>query len=180
METQVKNFIEVELAATRESLGQTAQRAADAAGEVLRRFFAKSLPFEDKAALSPVVTLADTSAEAAMRDVIKQAFPNDTVIGEEGGTDPGTTDRCWVLDPLDGTIAFICGKPTFVTLIGVWLDGDPVLGLIDQPILKQRWVTCADGLSQLNQQPCKTSGLELLGEAKFRVGRRQAGPRQSP
>lgn len=116
--------------------------AADAAGAVIRRYFRAGLGADDKADASPV-TLADRAAEAAIRSVLGAAFPDFGMIGEEMGWDrQGRYD--WVIDPIDGTREFITGRPTFVTLIALACDGVPVLGVIDQPIIGERWVA-ADG-----------------------------------
>eukprot|EP01037_Dinobryon_pediforme_P012808 gene12808-12907_t len=87
--------------------------------------------------------MADRSAELAMRGVLSQRFPDHTVSGEEfGAHNPGQRYR-WVLDPIDGTRAFITGRPQFGTLIAL-LDGDtPIVGIIDQPITRERWIGAA-------------------------------------
>ena len=78
-----------------------------------------------------------------MRGVLSQRFPDHGILGEEFGLDRPAARLRWVLDPVDGTRAFITGRPIFGTLIGL-LDGDvPVLGLIDQPITGERWVGVA-------------------------------------
>ncbi|WP_430983723.1 inositol monophosphatase family protein, partial [Escherichia coli] len=70
----------------------------------------------------------------------ERAFPADAIIGEEYGTKDGTSGRTWVLDPIDGTRAFISGRPIFGTLIALMIDGWPMMGVIDQPILQERWL----------------------------------------
>ncbi len=119
-----------------------AEAAADAAGEVIRPFFRAGLAVEAKGDLSPV-TIADRSSEQAMRAVLSGRFPDHDILGEESGLHGPSSCFCWVLDPIDGTRAFITGRPTFGTLIAL-LDGDtPVLGVIDQPITGERWVGAA-------------------------------------
>ena len=96
-----------------------------------------------KGDLSPV-TMADRSAEQAMRAVLSGRFPDHGILGEEFGLHRPECRLRWVLDPIDGTRAFITGRPTFGTLIAL-LDGDmPVLGLIDQPVTGERWVGAPD------------------------------------
>jgi len=113
--------------------------AADVAGAVIRPFFRAGLPTEIKSDSSPV-TIADRSAEQAMRAVLSERCPQDGIMGEEHGLDRPEGRLRWVLDPIDGTRAFITGRPVFGTLIGL-LDGDePILGVIDQPITGERWV----------------------------------------
>ena len=82
--------------------------------------------------------------------MIEKHYPDHGIVGEEFGNVRGESPWQWVLDPIDGTRAFIAGKPTFATLIALAKDGVPVLGLIDQPISKERWVGVArrNALSQ--------------------------------
>ena len=119
-----------------------AEAAADVAAAVIRPFYRAGVATDSKADASPV-TVADRTAEQVMRAVLSQRFPDHGILGEEFGLDrPGSRLR-WVLDPIDGTRAFITGRPTFGTLIGL-LDGDvPVLGIIDQPITGERWIGVA-------------------------------------
>ena len=119
-----------------------AEAAADVAGAVIRPFFRARLSADLKADQSPV-TIADRSAEQAMRAVLTERFPDDGVAGEEFGRDRPQARRCWVLDPIDGTRAFITGRPQFGTLIAL-LEGDrPILGVIDQPVTNERWIGAA-------------------------------------
>ncbi len=118
---------------------QVAEAAADAAGQISRRYFRAAPPAELKPDQSPV-TVADRQAEQAMRAVIRAAFPEHGILGEEFGLEnPGAAYR-WVLDPIDGTRAFITGRPLFGTLIALLHEGTPILGLIDQPVLGERWL----------------------------------------
>lgn len=89
------------------------------------------------------MTIADREAEQAMRRVITAHFPGDGILGEEFGREREGAGRLWVLDPIDGTRAFVTGRPLFGTLIGVLEEGRPVLGLIDQPITGERWLGVA-------------------------------------
>ena len=115
-----------------------AERLADAAGAVLRTHFRARPVVEFKPDASPV-TVADRKAEAAMRDILAAEAPDHGIIGEEYGEDRPDAEFVWVLDPLDGTQAFIAGAPTFTTLIALLHRERPVLGVIDQPILRERW-----------------------------------------
>ena len=125
--------------ATLESLAQVAEAAADAAGSVLRPFFRSGLDADLKGDLSPV-TVADRDAERAMRAVLAEHCPGFGLLGEEFGLERGGARFRWVIDPIDGTRAFLTGRPSFGTLVAL-LDGDtPVLGLIDQPVTGERWV----------------------------------------
>ncbi|WP_016746884.1 inositol monophosphatase family protein, partial [Rhizorhabdus wittichii] len=115
-----------------------ANRLAEAAGEAIRPFFRARFDLETKADASPV-TEADRAAEAAMRAIIAVERPTDGIIGEEYGREREDAERVWVLDPIDGTRAFIAGRPLFGTLIALVEDRQPVLGVIDQPIARDRW-----------------------------------------
>ncbi len=116
-----------------------ANALADAAGAVIRPYFRVDHGLETKADASPV-TLADREAERAMRRLIAQNCPDDAIIGEEFGHMPGSSGRAWVLDPIDGTRAFVSGRPIFGTLIALMIDDWPVLGIIDQPVARERWL----------------------------------------
>ena len=132
---------------SRARLVATAEAAADAAGRVIRPLFrAASLELHTKSDLSPV-TIADRDAEQSIRAVIREREPGHRILGEETGEDPGATGAAgglrWIVDPIDGTRAFITGRPTFGTLIALLEDGRPVLGLIDQPVTGERWIGVA-------------------------------------
>ena len=87
------------------------------------------------------VTAADKNAEIAMREVLTGARPQDGIRGEEFGEKPSKSGWTWVLDPVDGTRAFVAGLPVWTTLIGFCsADGDPLIGLIDQPVLGERYL----------------------------------------
>jgi inositol-phosphate phosphatase/L-galactose 1-phosphate phosphatase/histidinol-phosphatase len=129
-----------------------ANRLADAAGAVLRRHFRTPFAIDDKADASPV-TIADRDAEAAMRAIIAESCPGHGVLGEEHGADRLEAEWLWVLDPIDGTRAFITGKPSFGTLVALLHRGRPVLGIIDQPITNERWVGAAGRETVLNGKP---------------------------
>ena len=116
-----------------------AEAAADVAGAVIRPFFRAPLAADLKTDQSPV-TIADRSAEQAMRAVLAERFPDHGVLGEEFGHDRPDARFCWVLDPIDGTRAFITGRPLFGTLIALLEDGKPILGIIDQPVTGERWI----------------------------------------
>ncbi len=123
-----------------------AEEAANLAAQTVRPYFRARLDVDQKSDASPV-TIADRSAELAMREWLITRFPDHAVSGEEFGTlhpagNPTPRYR-WVLDPIDGTRAFVTGRPQFGTLIAL-LDGEtPILGVIDQPILNERWIGVA-------------------------------------
>jgi myo-inositol-1(or 4)-monophosphatase len=119
-----------------------AEAAADLAGEAIRPLFRSALLVEAKGDASPV-TEADRAAERVIRDLLARELPGHGVIGEEyGATDPDA-EWVWVLDPIDGTRAFVTGRPLFGTLIALLHKGRPVLGLMDQPVSGERWIGLA-------------------------------------
>ena len=116
-----------------------AEAAADVAAATIRPFFRARLAVDGKADASPV-TIADRSAELAMRGLLSQMFPKHSIFGEEfGELNPGSRYR-WVLDPVDGTRAFITGRPQFGTLVSLFDGERPIVGIIDQPITGERWI----------------------------------------
>ena len=119
-----------------------AEAAVDVAGAVIRPFFRARLSAELKSDHSPV-TIADRTAEQAMRAVLAERFPAHGILGEEFGHDRPESRLCWVLDPIDGTRAFITGRPVFGTLVALLQDGQPLLGVIDQPVTGERWIGAA-------------------------------------
>jgi len=141
-----------------------AHALADAAGAAIRPYFRSGVASERKEDASPV-TLADRAAEEVMRRILKAEAGRDTVIGEEFGTDPGTSGRSWVLDPIDGTSGFLAGRPIFGTLIALLVDGFPVLGVIDQPILRERWVGVIGQPTTFNGTAIRTRPCRELSEA---------------
>jgi myo-inositol-1(or 4)-monophosphatase len=116
------------------------QELADAAAAAILPHFRSQLAVENKggATFDPV-TAADRGAEEAMRALIGARFPDHGILGEELGLTTGG-DATWVLDPVDGTRGFITGLPTWGTLIGLELAGRPLIGVMDQPFVGDRFV----------------------------------------
>ncbi|GGD62643.1 histidinol phosphate phosphatase [Erythrobacter arachoides] len=141
-----------------------AHRLAEVARAEIRPLFRSGLDSEAKADASPV-TLADRNAEAAMRKLIEAECSADGIHGEEYGVKEGVSGRQWVLDPIDGTTAFLAGRPIFGTLIALLVDGFPVLGIIDQPILGERWVGVAGRQTTFNGKPVRTRPCPELDRA---------------
>jgi myo-inositol-1(or 4)-monophosphatase len=129
-------------AAMLEAFVRGAEAAADVAGAVIRPLFRTGIGTDLKTDASPV-TIADRTAEQAMRAVLAERFPGHGILGEEFGLqNPGASLR-WVLDPIDGTRAFITGRPSFGTLIALLDEDVPVVGIIDQPVTGERWLGAA-------------------------------------
>jgi myo-inositol-1(or 4)-monophosphatase len=118
---------------------EAALQAADLAGKVIRPHFRTSVPADLKSDDSPV-TVADRRAEEAMRAFLNDRCPDCGILGEEFGLERPEAPLRWVLDPIDGTRAFITGRPIFATLIGLMQGEEPLIGIIDQPVTGERWV----------------------------------------
>lgn len=140
-----------------------ANRLADAAGAAIRPWFRQRCDIETKADQSPV-TAADRAAEAAMRAIIEAERPGEGIVGEEYGVHNPGAERVWVLDPIDGTRSFIAGRPIFGTLIALLEAGQPVVGIIDQPIGRDRWAGAA-GQTTFNAHPVTTRQCGELARA---------------
>ncbi|MAI06375.1 MAG: hypothetical protein CBC47_04520 [Alphaproteobacteria bacterium TMED87] len=121
-----------------ESLLGFANELADEASKITLKHFRSTIHFEDKVDQSPV-TQADRDVEELLRAMIKKKYPSHGIIGEEYGSENEKAEFVWTLDPIDGTVSFINGVPLFTTLVGVIKQGLPFLGVIDQPVLKDRW-----------------------------------------
>ncbi|MCM8730982.1 histidinol-phosphatase [Hephaestia sp. GCM10023244] len=141
-----------------------AHRLADAAAVAIRPYFRAPHGLEIKDDASPV-TLADRAGEAAMRALIEAERPADGIVGEEYGVRAGTSGRQWVLDPIDGTRSFISGRPIFGTLIALVADGWPMIGVIDQPIARERWTGAVGRATTFNDAPATTRACATLGDA---------------
>ena len=141
-----------------------ANRLADAAGEAIRPLFRGQWTQERKPDAS-YVTEADQAAEAAMRAIIESERPDDGIIGEEYGNRNPAAARQWVLDPIDGTTSFIAGRPIFGTLIALMEGGWPILGVIDQPVLRERWVGRVGNGTTFNGAPARAAPCPDLADA---------------
>jgi len=141
-----------------------AGRLADAAGEAIRPFFRRPFHVDWKADASPV-TEVDRAAEAALRAILRVERPADGIVGEEEGADRPDAARVWVIDPIDGTRAFLAGRPLFGTLIALLEEGRPVLGVIDQPIARDRWLGGTGHPTTLNGRPARTRACAHLAAA---------------
>ena len=145
---------------------QFAGELAGAAAAVTTHYFRRNPSTQIKADASPV-TLADQETEQVLREMIREYYPHHGILGEEMGSENMQADFCWVLDPIDGTRAFMTGIPTYVTLIGLAYQGRPILGIIDQPHLRERWSAAAGRPTQYNGEPVKPimEAPETLAEA---------------
>lgn len=114
------------------------------------------------------VTEADQAAERAMLALIEREFPDHGVLGEEYGERESKSGYQWILDPIDGTRAFISGLPTWGVLIGLYYEGQPLIGVMDQPFTEERyrgWMDGADAKTRTGTRPLTTRACASLSEA---------------
>jgi len=136
---------------------------ADISGNIIRNYFRTQIKIDSKADDSPV-TIADKKAEEIMREEIMKQFPEHGILGEEFGEHNSTSEYKWILDPIDGTKSFICGTVTFGTLIALVKDGEPILGVINQPILKE-FLFGDNNSTELNDRKVKVRQCENFSDA---------------
>ncbi|HND97271.1 histidinol-phosphatase [Plasticicumulans sp.] len=145
---------------------------ADASGEVIRRHFRAPLAVADKSGAEGTmydpVTVADRDAEAAIRALLAERRPQDGRYGEEHGFEPGDSGLTWVIDPIDGTRAFITGMPLWGTLIALYDGERPVLGVMDQPWTGERFIGSRFGAELRDRdgrRPLRTRACARLADA---------------
>lgn len=148
-------------------------RLSDTAGEVIRPYFRRKLDIIDKGAgvaMFDPVTAADKGGEEAIRAVLEIERPEDGILGEEFPEKQGSNGRTWVIDPVDGTRAFITGQTQWGTLIALNENGIPALGVLDQPVTRERFLGTAsktelhtpDGVSALSVRSCESLAQAVL------------------
>ena len=144
---------------------------ADAADDItMRRFRAVDLHVESKPDMTPV-TDADLSVEESLRNVLGRSRPRDAILGEETGH-TGSSQRCWVIDPIDGTKNFVRGVPVWATLIGLMDEGEVITGVVSAPALGRRWWAARDGgawagRSLTKATACRVSRVTSLSDASL-------------
>ena len=144
---------------------------ADAADDItMRRFRALDLSVQAKPDLTPV-TDADLATEESLRNVLSRARPRDSMLGEEFGK-TGSGQRCWIIDPIDGTKNFVRGVPVWATLIGLMADGEVTVGVVSAPALGRRWWAGKNGgawtgKSLTKAAACRVSEVTRLQDASL-------------
>ncbi|HET9527642.1 MAG TPA: histidinol-phosphatase [Pyrinomonadaceae bacterium] len=147
-----------------EQLLEFAVQLGRGAGDITLRYFRKRPETTTKTDGS-YVTIADREAEAYMRRQIAERFPDDGILGEEEGESHGRSGRRWIIDPIDGTFAFVHGVPFYGVLIGVEIDGEMRAGVINIPALDEL-VSAARGVGCfLNGEPARVSRTAKLEDA---------------
>lgn len=139
---------------------------ADAARPIALRGFRASGKVDFKSDGSPV-TASDRQVEEALRDLIRERFPDHSILGEEFGSSGRSGARWgWSLDPIDGTRAFVTGRPLFGTLIAFLESTRPILGVIEMPALAERYVGVIGEPTLCNGEPCRVSDCTHIEEAR--------------
>lgn len=149
-----------------------AHKLADTSGQVIRPYFRQRIAVADKGlakgSVFDPVTAADKGAEQAIRAIIERERPNDGIIGEEFGEKAPANPFTWILDPVDGTRAFITGRYEWGSLIALEENGNAVLGVLDQPVLAERFIGVngnAELLSAGSRTPLRVRPCPGLSEA---------------
>ena len=140
-----------------------AEHLADTARDLALRYFRQGVDVEFKSDNTPV-TAVDREIEQTLRQRVADVYPAHGFIGEEFGSKNTESPWSWVVDPIDGTKSFITGKPTFGSLIALLYERTPVLGVIEIPALKERWVGNADRGTTCNHTQCRTSDTTTLAD----------------
>ncbi len=130
-----------------------AEELADCAGNIIRAAFGKNPDICNKSD-NTLVTATDRAVEMSLREMIAKRFPDHGIYGEEYAAVNENSSWQWVIDPIDGTNSFIAGMPIFTTLIALCKDGIPLIGIIDQPILRERLRGISE--SETRNQKAKT------------------------
>jgi histidinol phosphatase-like enzyme (inositol monophosphatase family) len=143
---------------------EVAVEAARAGGQRTLAYFNQGTAVEWKSDGSPL-TAADREAEALMRKIIGDAFPDHGILGEEEGERAGAAPYRWIIDPLDGTRTFVRGVPLYGTLVGIEARGEPVIGVIYLPALDEMIAAAHGEGCTWNGRPCRVSAVDRLDRA---------------
>jgi histidinol-phosphatase len=140
-----------------------ANELADEAARIGMSFFRGSFDVRTKVDRTPV-TEADLAIEAMLREAIRERFPGDGVLGEEGGAEGGGARR-WIVDPIDGTKNFADGIQVWATLIALAVDDRPMLGVVNAAALGERYEAVRGGGARMNGEPIEVSGADRIERA---------------
>tara|TARA_R110002096_G_scaffold134785_4_gene286075 strand:- start:3796 stop:4569 length:774 start_codon:yes stop_codon:yes gene_type:complete len=137
-------------------------------GQHTLKYFKKDFEIISKADDSPV-TIADRETEQIIRKEILKRYPDHGIIGEEYGRTNEGSNIQWVLDPIDGTKSFIHGVPFYTTLIGIMIDNEPIIGVINAPALDEICAAAIGHGATFNGKPCHVRNTEKLADSTFLV-----------
>ncbi|HUB80469.1 MAG TPA: inositol monophosphatase [Bryobacteraceae bacterium] len=143
-----------------------ARRMAAAAGANAQHIRKQGINAEAKADASPV-TVADRDNERLLREAIESEFPDDGILGEEGSSKAGTSGRCWIVDPIDGTRDFVRGNRFWCVLIALESGGETLVGVAHFPLLEETyWAVIGEG-AYLHSERLRASARTAVGECTF-------------
>ena len=146
------------------SLLDFAVDAAWQAGKITLEYFQTDVEAEKKSDDTPV-TIADRRSEEKLRSMIEHSFPTHGILGEEFGERKGTSSHLWIIDPIDGTMSFVAGVPLYGVLIGLEVDAEMVLGVINCPALGEMVYAAKGEGCYWNGRRARVSGVEDLSHA---------------
>lgn len=143
-----------------------AQNLANQANALAKKYFRSNLHISNKENKTPV-TIADQEIELLLRKLINNTYPSHGIVGEEFAKSNEQAEYCWVLDPIDGTVAFSTGKPTFTTLIALLHHNEPILSVITQAISNEVFYAVKSQKAYLNHQEIVTSKQQNISDARL-------------
>lgn len=149
-----------------DSFHRTAIDVAKMGGQHTLNYFGRKIEVERKGDDSPV-TIADREAEEIMREEISRQFPDHGIVGEEYGSVNEESNVQWILDPIDGTKSFIHGVPLYTTLVGVLVNDEPVIGVVNAPALDELCEAARGKGTRLNGESCTVRACSSLSKATF-------------
>lgn len=138
---------------------------ADASSTVAKQYFRTQNTGEITKADDSPVTKADQQIEKLIRDEIQKKYPNHGIVGEEYKNVNTDADYVWIIDPIDGTSSFIIGRPLFGTLIALTYKGESILGVMNQPIIKERWIGIKNQGSFFQGKKIKTRNCNKISDS---------------
>ncbi len=153
-----------------DALRQAALDAAARAGEVLLSGFGRAGAVRTKSSATDLLTEYDGRAQEAVLDVLAARFPEHAVLSEEGVDRRSDSPYRWVVDPLDGTTNFAHANPFFCVSIALERDGEPILGVVQAPVLGETFVAARGGGATLNGKPIGVSAIGTLSESLLATG----------
>lgn len=157
-----------------EDLAEIALEIAREAGDLLLAGAGQVEAVATKSSSHDLVTQMDRAAEALIRDRIERARPGDRVLGEEGGEEGGSGPVRWIVDPLDGTVNYFYGQPSWAVSIGVEIDGHPAAGVVVAPALGEEYLAVAGRgswwLAGDDRHRLAVSGVTELADAVVATG----------
>ena len=137
---------------------------ADHSEKITMEYFRKNIEIDAKSDDTPV-TIADRNCEMKIRDLITNKYPDHNILGEEFENKNLNSEFTWVIDPIDGTRSFIAGHKDFGTLIALLYNNKPVIGIINCPAHKERWIGIENQQTTLNNKLISTSSIKNIEES---------------